>query len=116
MGRSRERDSGGDAGVAFGATDKSKVSLGAASEDGGYGFTVCLDFSFEFREIRVGGVAADFCQRCMLEVSLPVVGGVGVRHGVCCRSTRGSPVLTSQQALSLWCKRKDHTKLSLLEL
>ena len=76
----------------MGATDKPKVSLGTASEGGGYGFSVGLDFSFEFGETRVRRVAVDLRQRWMLEISLPVVGVVGFRHVVCSRSTRGSPI------------------------
>ena len=75
----------------MGATDKPKVSLGAASEGGGYGFSIGLDFSFEFGETRVGRVATYLRQRWVLEISLPVV-GVVVRHAVCSRSTRGSPI------------------------
>ena len=66
----------------MGAADKPKVSLGAASEGGGHGFSVGFDFSFEFGETRVGRIAAYLCQRWVLEVSLPVVGMI-VRHVVC---------------------------------
>ena len=58
------------------------MSLGAASEGGGHGFSVGFDFSFEFGETRVGRVAAYLRQRWVLEVSLPVV-VMGVRHVVC---------------------------------
>ena len=66
----------------LGAADKPKVSLGAASEGGGHGFSVSFDFSFEFGETRVGRIAAYLRQRWVLEISLPVV-GVVVRHVVC---------------------------------
>ena len=56
--------------------------MGAASEGGGHGFSIRLDFSFEFGETRVGRIAAYLRQRWVLEVSLPVV-GVVVRHVVC---------------------------------
>ena len=78
--------------IALGAADKSKVSLGAASEGGGHGFSFGFDFSFEFGETLVGQVAAYLRQRWVLEVSLPVV-GMGVRHAVCVgASTLGSPI------------------------
>ena len=56
--------------------------MGAAFEGGGHGFSVGLDFSFEFGETHVGRIAAYLRQRWVLEVSLPVV-GMGVRHVVC---------------------------------
>jgi hypothetical protein len=77
--RSNEGDSGGDAFVGKGAADKSKVSLAAATKGGSDGFSVCFALFFEFRETFVGRIAADFGQRGMLEVALPVV-DLGVRH------------------------------------
>ena len=52
------------------------MSLGAASEGGGHGFSVGFDFFFELGETLVGRIAAymDLCQQGVLEVSLPVVG------------------------------------------
>jgi hypothetical protein len=79
-------------GHSCGATDKPNVSLGAASEGGGYGFSVGLDFLFEFDETCVRWVAVYLRQRWMLEISLPVVGVVGFRHVVCSQSTWGSPI------------------------
>ena len=81
-GRPNEGDAVGDTVVSAGTADKPKVSLGAASEGGGHGFSIGFDFLFKFGETLVGRIAAYLCQRGVLEVSLPVVVGLGVRHGV----------------------------------
>jgi hypothetical protein len=77
--RSNEWNSGGDALISKGAADESKVSLAAATEGGTGGFAVFFAFFFEFWKTFLGRIAADFCQRGVLEVARPVV-YLGVRH------------------------------------